>query len=192
MRLRAGLAIVVLLLAGACGESETPKDEPTNEASPSASEPTMPADLESVVIEPGKVGPFVVGMPASEALAKGFVREPNEDPPCPAFAATKPMQDVAVVFSASEPKPKLLGVLVKVEGPRTSEGIGVGTSIADLKATYGDELRPEEGDFGEKVWRIYEGDRAMGFSSNAGTKSNAKIDAIEVFAKGDPVIWDGC
>jgi hypothetical protein len=192
MRLRSGLAIAVLLLAGACGGSETPKDEPTQDASASPSEPTEPSDLGSVVIEPGKVGPFVVGMPASEALDKGLVRQPTDDPPCPAFEATEPLQDVAVVFSSSEPKPKLLGVLVKVTGPKTPEGIGVGDSIADLKAAYGDQLRLEEGDFGEKVFRIYEGDRAMGFTSSEGTKPRMKIDAIEVFAKSDPVIWDGC
>jgi hypothetical protein len=193
MRLRTGLAIAVLLLAGACGGSETPKDEPTTEASPSASEPTKAAnDLESQVIEPGKVGPFVVGLSASEALDQGLIRE-AKTAPCPGFEATEPLQDVYVLFSgASEPKPKLLGVLVKVEGPKTRDGIGVGSSIADLKSAYGDELSLEEGDYGEKVFRLYEGDRAMGFSSAEGTKPSMKIDAIEVFAKSDPVIWDGC
>jgi hypothetical protein len=192
MRLKSGFAIAVLLLTGACGGSETPRDEPTKEASASATEPAAPTSLGSLVIEPGKVGPFVVGMPASEALDKGIVRQPSEDPPCPAFAATEPLQDLAVVFSASEPKPELLGVLVKVTGPKTSDGIGVGDTIADLKAAYGDQLKPEEGDYGESVFRIYEGDRAMGFSSSEGTKPSMKIDAIEVFAKSDPVIWDGC
>ena len=77
-------------------------------------------------------------------------------------------------------------------GPKTPEGIGVGSTIADLKAAYGDQLKLEEGDYGDKVFRIYEGDRAMGFSSSSGTKPSMKIDAIEVFAKSDPVIWDGC
>ena len=144
------------------------------------------------MIEPGKVGLFTVGMPASDALEQGLVRQPSEDAPCPAFAATDPLQDLAVVFSAADAKPELLGVLVKVPGPTTPEGIGVGSSIADLKAAYGDQLRLEEGDYGDKVFRIYEGDRAMGFSSSSGTKPSMKIDAIEVFATSDPVIWDGC
>ena len=191
MRLKAGLAIVVLLSAGACGGSETPKDDPSTDASPSASEqPTN--DLGSLVIEPGSVGPFVVGMPASEALDKGLVREPSDDARCPAFAAAKPLQDLNVVFSSEKPQQELLGVLVKVRGPETSEGIGVGDSIGDVKAAYGDQLRLEEGDYGEMVFRIYDGDSALGFTSSAGTKSKDKIDAIEVFAKSDPVIWDGC
>lgn len=193
MLFRASLASTVLLLAGACGQAETtPKDEPTTDASPSASEPTEPASLDTTVIEPGKVGPFVVGMAASEALEKGLVRQPSEEDPCPAFAATEPFQDVAVVFSASEPKPELLGVLVKVKGPKTAEGIAVGSSIADAKTAYGDQLREEEGDYGDTVLRLYDGDRAMGFSSSAGMGPKAKIDAIEVFAKSEPVVWDGC
>ena len=190
MRPRIGVALAVLLLAGACGESEAPQDEPTKEASPSASEPAT--TLEGAVIEPGKVGAFVVGMPASEALDKGLVREPSEDAPCPALEATEPFHEVAVVFSESDPEPKLLGVLVKVQGPETAEGIGVGTSIADLKAAYGEQLRLEDGDYGEKVFRMYEGDNAVGFTSSEGTKPSMKIDAIEVFAKGEPVTWDGC
>ena len=193
MRIRTGLVLAALFLAGACGPSETPKNDATQEASPSASESAQPANtLESTVIEPGKVGLFTVGMPASDALEQGIVRQPSEDPPCPAFAATEPLQDVAVVFSAAEAKPKLLGVLVKVPGPKTPEGIGVGSTIADLKAAYGDQLRLEDGDYGEKVFRIYEGDNAVGFASSRGTKPSMKIDAIEVFAKSDPVIWDGC
>ena len=193
MRTRTGLVLAVLFLAGACGKSDAPKDEATKDASPAATESVQPADtLESTVIEPGKVGLFTVGMPASDALEQGLVRQPSEDPPCPAFAATEPLQDVAVVFSAADAKPKLLGVLVKVPGPKTPEGIGVGSTIADLKAAYGDQLKLEEGDYGEKVFRIYEGDNAMGFTSSRGTKPSMKIDAIEVFAKSDPVRWDGC
>ena len=185
--------MTVLLLAGACGASDSPKDKPTPDASASASEPTEAVpELSNTVIEPGKVGPLVVGMLASEALEKGLVREPSDDSPCPAFEAAGALQELHVVFSASEPKPELLGVLVKVKGPKTSEGIGVGSSIADIKSTYGDQLRREEGDYGETVFRIYEGDRAVGFSSSAATGSNRKIDAIEVFAKSDPVVWDGC
>lgn len=193
MRLKAGLALAVLLLTGACGGSETPQDESTKEATASSSEPTETTNtLESAVIEPGKVGPYVVGMSSNEALDQGLVREPAEGAPCPALEATEPFQDVAVVFNESEPQPKLLGVLVKVKGPKTAERIGVGSSIADLKAAYGDQLRLEDGDFGEKVLRIYDGDNAMGFTSFSGTRPRMRIDAIEVFAKSDPVTWDGC
>lgn len=193
MRLKAGLAVAVLLLIAACGGSGTPQDEPTKRATASPSQPTETADtLEEAVIEPGKVGPYVVGMSSGEALDQGLIREPAEGAPCPAREATEPFQDVAVVFNESDPRPTLLGVLVKVKGPETAEGIGVGSSIADLKAAYGDQLRLEDGDYGEKVFRIYERDLAMGFTSSRGTKPRMKIDAIEVFAKSDPVIWDGC
>jgi hypothetical protein len=193
MRIRTGLVLAVLFLAGACGQSAPPNDDATKDASPAATESVEPAKtLETTVIEPGKVGAFVVGMPASQALDQGLVTQPAEDPPCPAFAATEPLQDVAVVFSAAEAKPKLLGVLVKIPGPKTPEGIGVGSTIADLKAAYGDQLRLEDGDYGDKIYRVYEGERAMGFASSRGTKPSMKIDAIEVFAKSDPVIWDGC
>jgi hypothetical protein len=192
MRLRSGLAIAVLLLVGACGEaSEKPKDESTKETSPSTSEPTMPTDLESVVVAPGKVGPLVVGMSAKDALDKGLVRE-SKTAPCPGFEATGPLQDVAVLFSGSEPEATLLGVLVKVKGPKTTEGIGVGSSITDVKAAYGDELRREKGEYGETPYRIYDGDRAVGFVISDESKSATKIDAIEVFSKSDPVVWDGC
>lgn len=190
MRFRAGLAVAALLLAGACGQAEeTPEADP-KDASPT-SEPTEATDLASTVIAPGKVGPFVVGMTAAEASEQEVVREPPAGAPCPALEAAPPLQEIAVRFSSEKPEP-LLGVLVKVEGPETAEGIGVGSTLEDAKDAYGAQLKKEEGDYGDTVYRVYDGDSAMGFSASGGTKPTSKIDAIEVFDKRDPVVWDGC
>ena len=85
MRLRAGAAIAVLLLAGACG-SDTPTDEPSPTESPAASEPAA----EELVAAPGAIGPVQVGMTVDEANATGLFepRETPDDDPCKdAYAA---------------------------------------------------------------------------------------------------------
>ncbi len=80
MRLRAGTAIVVLLLAGACGGSDSPEDEPTATKAPSASEPAE----ETLAAAPGEIGPVLVGMTVDEANATGLFepRDVPDDDPC--------------------------------------------------------------------------------------------------------------
>ena len=80
MRLRTAAAIAVLLLAGACGGTDSPEDEPTATKSPSASEPAA----EELVAAPGAIGPVRVGLTVDDANATGLFepRDVPEDDPC--------------------------------------------------------------------------------------------------------------
>src|SRR5688500_12573140 len=81
MSLRAGAAIAVLLLAGACGGSDSPEDEPTDATTSPSPGGTA---TEELVAPPGATGPVGVGMTGDEANATGLFdpREVADDDPC--------------------------------------------------------------------------------------------------------------
>src|SRR5688572_24281394 len=135
MRLRTGAAIAVLLLAGACGGSDSPEDEPTAATkAPSASEPAT----EELVAAPGAIGPVRVGMTVDEANATGLF-EPFEevaDDPCAEF--NPPIQWNAprteeLKIRVEDDKVTALGIRGGVE---TAEGVGIGSTYGEVEQAY--------------------------------------------------------
>jgi hypothetical protein len=152
MRLRAGTAIAVLLLAGACGGSDSPEDEPTATQAPSASEPAE----EKLAAAPGAIGPVQVGMTVDEANATGLFepRDVPEDDPCKeAYASIQwkaPNTDALMVAVDQDDRIALLGIRGSV---KTAEGVGVGSTLADVKAAYTDAKVEDSQADGSTIYR---------------------------------------
>jgi hypothetical protein len=158
MRLRAVVAVTVLLLAGACG-SDTPTDEPSPTESPSASEPAA----DELVAAPGAIGPVQVGMTVDEANATGLFEPFDEvaDDPCAEF--NPPIQWKApntenLLVRVEDDKITALGIRGDVE---TAEGVGVGSTWGDVKAAYPDAKVEQGQGLGSTVFR-QDGEKWLG------------------------------
>jgi hypothetical protein len=194
MRLRAGAAIAVLLLAGACGGSDSPEDEPTAATkAPSASEPAT----EELVAAPGAIGPVRVGMTVDEANATGLF-EPFEevaDDPCAEF--NPPIQWKAprteeLKIRVEDDKVTALGIRGGVE---TAEGVGIGSTYGEVEQAYPDvKAEPSQG-FGSTVY-LKDGDKwlGMGFDEDPDQiKDSSTLLYMEMTVGSKPATFlDGC
>jgi hypothetical protein len=194
MRLRAGAAIAILLLAGACGGSEEPEDEPTPTKSPSVSEPAS----DELVAAPGAIGPVQVGMTVDEANATGLFepREVADDDPCKdeygPIQWKAPNTD-ALMVDVEDDKISLLGIRDSV---KTAEDVGVGSTYADVKAAYPDAKVEESQALGGSTVYLRDGEKwlGMGFSHEPDQlRDSTKVDFIEVALGSKPAVaLSGC
>ena len=191
MRLRAGAAIAILLLAGACG-SDTPADEPSATESPSASEPAV----EELVAAPGAIGPVQVGMTLDEADATGLFepREVADDDPCKDEYGPiqwKAPNTEALMVDVEDDKVSRLGIRDTV---KTAKGIGVGSTLADVKAAYPDAKVEDSQALGSTIYR-QDGEKWLGFGfveTPDEIKDDSKLVFMEVALEKPSVYLSGC
>lgn len=190
-------AVGILSLAG-CEPGESPVGPPPSTGATAAAsdapaggatEPSPAASAATILLAPGKAGPFTIGMTSDEALEQGLVREPG-DSEC-GLTPVGSYRGLSVQFADTDSGDVLFGVLVKSTGPKTAEGIGVGDSIAKLKETYSGQLKATTGEYGETSHVLTDGNKAIGFTEGQGDDAG-KIFAIDVFQADSPVLWDGC
>ncbi|MFZ0139701.1 MAG: hypothetical protein WAL70_01340 [Aeromicrobium sp.] len=193
MRLRAGAAIAVLLLAGACGGSESPTDEPSSAESPAASEPAA----EALVVAPGAVGPVKVGMTVDEANATGLFEPFKEidDDPCAEFNPPiqwKAPHTESLRVRVEDDKITSLGIRDEV---KTAKGIGVGSTFGDLKAAYPDAEVEASQALGSTVYR-QDGEKWLGFALDEDSdkvEDSSKVLYMEVTVGKKPAAYlSGC
>ena len=193
MRLRAGAAIAVLLLAGACGGSDTPAEEPTPTESPAASEPAA----EELVAAPGAVGPVQVGMTLDEADATGLFepREVADDDPCKDEYGPiqwKAPNTETLMVDVKDDKISRLGIRDAV---KTAKGVGVGSTLADVKAAYPDAKVEDSVALGSTIFRT-DGEKylGMGFEETPDEiKDASKVLFMEASSGEKPATYlSGC
>jgi hypothetical protein len=193
MRLRAGAAIAVLLLAGACGGTDEPTDDPSASESPAASEPAA----EELVAAPGAIGPVQIGMTVDEANATGHFepREVADDDPCKeAFAAIqwKAPNTENLMVAVEDDKIAMLGIK---DGVKTAKGVGVGSTWGDVQAAYPDAKVEESQALGSTVYRT-DGDKFLGMAFNETPdeiKDSSKVVFMEAATGEKPAVYlSGC
>jgi hypothetical protein len=195
----------VLVLAGCNNGTPTPAASPTTDAPPAMSPaPSQPAGetpkaSSDLVIGFGSLGPAKVDMSTDEAVATGLF---EADAPAPVDGCPSPpliwkapfKKDVDVITNGSG---KVVAFGVFGAGPKTSAGIGIGSTLADLKAAYGDDLtEPAEAGYGQSGAYLEKDGSWIGFLLNpapASLTDTSDITFIEVSKGSKPdLMRDGC
>ncbi|RXR25061.1 hypothetical protein EQW78_06285 [Oerskovia turbata] len=161
-----GTSVAVLLLTGCAGpdapagdpspsdasrsSTSTPRDaspSPT-EQTPEQAEPSEPAAaaappaFEDLVVSPSGLGPLTIGVPPESNPGAAMIRwSPDEcadmgvDDPG-RWVTTYPLVDGGYPTSLAVDDVGVSWIDVLKPGPRTAEGVGIGTELTTLQATY--------------------------------------------------------
>lgn len=123
-------------------------------------------------------------MTLADAVNRNLVEVPTSG--CSGPIAVGKYSDIYLQFGERDGQQILRGVLVKTAAYETREGVSVGDPISIAMKFY-PRMTSKTGEYGETVGVMTAGTKAIGF-----THSDGKIEAIDVFATGQPVVWDGC
>ncbi len=199
--------VAALLVLGGCGSDDPPTPEETT-ASPSqepsaTAEPTeepagppAPADL---VVEPGRVGPALVGMSKDDAAKTGMF-DVDLPPPvegCPPYPLQwkKQYKGLDVLTRDDE---SISSIGISEGGPKTKKGIGYGSTLDDLTQAYPNLSPVVDAGFSQAgAYEYNDNDEFIGFLFGDATattiKGSSKITFIEVTTGTKPdLIRSGC
>jgi len=198
-----GLVLVFVLRDG--GDDGTPEatGTPTPSATTAATTPAADPEPEPAavpfVVAPGRVGAAEVGMSRSAAAATGlFNTDVDHGPddcrgvvPLEWKTSVSTALDVLLTESGS-----IASIGVHAGGPKTAEGIGVGSTFAQVRDAYEDLTPIEEAGFGQSGNYVVDGDRYLGFLFNENafdTNDSSKVRFMEVTKGTKPdLIRSGC
>ena len=187
-------AVAALLVLSGCGSDDPKEPEKTvssRSPEPSATpEPTaaptkpVPAPAE-LVIEPGRVGPAVAGMSKADALKTGLF---NADVPppvegCPPYPLKwKKKYKGLDVLTRDDGSISSIGITKG--GPKTSKGIGYGSTLDDLTKAYANLSPVVDAGFNQAGAYEFTDTEFIGFLFGDATvsdiKGSSKISFMEV------------
>lgn len=195
-----GLLLTLFGLAG-CGGGESsagPASPPASTESSSGSAEGSPAPSEApaegLEFTPGGYGPLRAGMTAEEALATGLV-ERRAEPGCTGTIWMAPAyDDIYLDFNDDGDRVFLIGSYTR--GPVTDSGVGVGSTVAELKRAYGAKLSaPELNDYLQWAFTVQRGGRYLTFllpSDDGAALENSAVVSAVLASEGSAVtIYEG-
>lgn len=220
MRTAFGALVLAAAIAACAGAADGPEQSPTPSAGPESAAPATPTPapstsvvpgpstaphpaLEDLVLTTGSLGPLVVGDVPLE-MNPGAVMIAFDPDACPGDA--EPGRWVAAGYEADvgytgdpvDPPFRLAGTEAGIrridvlgQGPATAEGVRIGTSLTELRATYPDLEGPVAGPVSQ-VWLLRGADGTLAFETQgdadglrpAGTAESVIL--IRVLAPGEP------
>ena len=200
--------VAALLVLSGCGSDDPPKPEPTSSPSqepsatvtPTPTPPDAPTQAPSnvLIVVPGAVGPVKAGMSKADALKTGLF-DADVPPPvegCPNFPLKWKKQFKGVdVLTRDDGSISSLGVFKG--GPKTSKGIGYGSTLDDLTKAYPNLSPVVDAGFNQAGAYEFTDSEFIGFLFGDATvssiKGSSKISFIEVTVGDKPdLIRDGC
>ena len=192
-RAMAGTAALLLLLAGCGSDEPTP---PGSTSTPSATTTTAPTEPAELVVRPGSIGEVSVGITKEQAVATGlFNADVDGVAGCTFELQWKKEYDGVDVLTDEDGNITSLGV--REGGPKTSAGVGVGSTLAEIQAAYPDVSEPAELGFGQAGVIHTLGDDHIGFLFGNTTvdsiKPVSKVTFMEVTSGNEPELMrSGC
>ncbi|TXJ07734.1 MAG: hypothetical protein E6Q27_00720 [Aeromicrobium sp.] len=195
--------VALLFFVTACSSRDEPQPSaatPTvslSSPSPASPTPFEPPKLESLIISPGAVGPIAAGTSTADALATNLMvrsgAEPNDECEVPPLTWIDQYGDALDVRMSQDGN--IVSVGVFKPGPHTLEGLGVGSTLADIEKVYDDAEMAEAG-YNQTGVYVSDGDRWIGFLFNETLNDitpSALVHFVEVSAHEKPeLIRDGC
>ncbi len=196
--------VATLLVLSACGSDDSPKPVPTSSPVPEPSataEPTTDAPTPApagLVVVPGAIGPVRADMSKAEALKTGFfiadVPPPVEG--CDPFPLQWKKKYKGVdVLTRDDGSIASLGAFEG--GPKTSKGIGYGSTLAQVIKAYPNLSPVVDAAFGQAGAYEFQGDKFIGFLFGEETvssiKQSSKVTFMEVTIGDKPeMMRSGC
>ena len=197
--------LVMLSLTAACGSSSDGKaaDPPATTTAPTpaptTTTPTIPPTAGQLVVAPGKISAAEVGMTQAQAAATGLfdsdVKLGNDGCQVVTPLRWKKSYGNAVDVATDESKTiRSMGILAA--GPKTAEGIGIGSTLAEVRSAYAGLTPVGDAGYSQSGAYVSSGTRWLGFLFNQEPKAvtdSSKVTFMEVTDGKKPgLMRDGC